>query len=303
MRKSNLNENEIIDMISQYQSSIKKLEFQRNNIRDAVRELQTELKELQRANLAASKAAKAEVVKPAEKSAAKKTAIANRRSKTTRLVKPVSAPETVQSESDTPTSVVEVSAPVEPVVESPAAKPTAKKMVKKRPGRPRKVKTVEKVASSSEVATAPVANDQEAPVKAPVKRRGRPSKSASAATKTPSKKAPVAKKSPAAKKTPAATKAPAKKTTSSNGKAAYRLSDWDQLVMDSLQGGLQLTRTEIEAYVAENGKALSKEMNDKQVSTKISNVLHKLTNTHGRVTKDKNEDKKTVYSLPVMEEV
>lgn len=66
--------------------------------------------------------------------------------------------------------------------------------------------------------------------------------------------------------------------------------------MNAVEGERQMTRGEILDFVASKGGTLKKNMNDKQVSAKVSNVLHKLTNTRGLLKKGKNADKKPAYS-------
>jgi hypothetical protein len=274
-----LTENEIIDLISQYQSSIKKLDFQKNAIRETVKELQQQLKETQKANREAAKAAAAKAKAAANKkekpATTKKVGRPAKKSETTPVAKaPVkkaaSKPATQTPEEKAPAA----SAEKKTTVKAPA-KPTAKKR-----GRPRKNFTDTAAKIVSETADKPV-----------TKKRGRPRKNAVDApvAKTPAKKSAPKKKAPAQK--PATGKAPG-----SNGKRGYKLSEWDELILDGINANAPMTRQDIEKLVADKGKTLSKDMNEKQVAAKISNVLHKLANTKKLVTKGKNADKKPAYS-------
>ncbi|MEL7532958.1 MAG: hypothetical protein AAFN10_16695, partial [Bacteroidota bacterium] len=106
--------------------------------------------------------------------------------------------------------------------------------------------------------------------------------------KAPTKKAP-------------AKKAPVKKVaakTAVKGDKGYKLSDWDNLVLTSVQSANRvLTRAELDALVNKKAGNLKKGMEAKQVNAKVSNVLHKLTNKRGILKKDKTPENKTGYTL------
>lgn len=79
----------------------------------------------------------------------------------------------------------------------------------------------------------------------------------------------------------------------------YRLSDWDQFVLDTLaQEDRLLSKAELdqhaEKWVAESGKEVSAE--DRY--NKIARVLHKLANRHERIKKFNTPGRGYSYALP-----
>ncbi|MEL6591124.1 MAG: hypothetical protein AAFQ68_13630, partial [Bacteroidota bacterium] len=112
----------------------------------------------------------------------------------------------------------------------------------------------------------------------------------------PKTKATSTAKKPVAKK--AATKPAAKSAPKANDTSGYKLSDWDQFILTSVETANRvLTRAEIDEMVSKKGGTLKKGMEEKQITAKVSNVLHKLTNKKGILKKDKNAENKSGYTL------
>ena len=120
-------------------------------------------------------------------------------------------------------------------------------------------------------------------------KRGRPAK---AKTATTAKKT-VAKKT-AAKKTVA--KKPAAKSASQG--AGYKLSDWDQFIIDDLKKAkVVLTKNQLCEDAKKWSDSKKKGLSQDQVYTKVSNVLHKLTNKKSLVNRFSNDKIKNAYGL------
>ncbi|MFK7923280.1 MAG: hypothetical protein AB8H47_15055 [Bacteroidia bacterium] len=270
MSKVKLTEFQLLDLIATYESSVSKLRFQINDFETTLKTLKSDLKEVRAAAKVAPKKSATTIIKKTASPAAKKVA-------------------------------------------TPAAKKPAG-----RRGRPRKTPVAVSVATSK-TETTPKA---EAPVaKKPAGRRGRPRKNPISATaaktttngvvkaKTPATKT-TAKATPKAtpkaktpvKKTPAkktaAKKATAKKVTAKDNEKGYKLSDWDQLVFNSVKTANRvLTRSELDTLVNKRAGSLKKGMEMKQVNAKVSNVLHKLTNKRNVLKKGKTPENKTGYMV------
>lgn len=189
-----------------------------------------------------------------------------------------------------------------------SAAPAAKKTTARR-GRPKKTTTTA-AETKKTTATKSTATKSSTPVaKKPAARRGRPPKNAaaktttngkapakSAARSTPKAKATSTAKKPAAKKV--AAKTSAKSAPKVTDKRGYKLSDWDQFILTSVETANRvLTRSEIDEMVSKKGGTLKKGMEAKQITAKVSNVLHKLTNKRGILKKDKNAENKSGYTL------
>jgi cell division septum initiation protein DivIVA len=142
--------------------------------------------------------------------------------------------------------------------------------------------------------------------KAPAKRRGRPAKAKTATTtakKTTAKRGRPAKKTTtAAKSTPAAKKTTAKKATAKKAapkKAAsakgYRLSEWDNVVMNTLNDRKKVSVfSDFMEYAKANGSKLS----DQDLYRRINQSLHKLANKRGDLIKVPRKGRGYGYALP-----
>ncbi|MEO0472270.1 MAG: hypothetical protein AAF206_21780 [Bacteroidota bacterium] len=125
-------------------------------------------------------------------------------------------------------------------------------------------------------------------VASPPKRRGRPpgskNKSASPKTKTTT---PKAKSAPIAKSSP-----------KEQGEKGYRLSVWDEFVIDTIGAADKLLgKKDIDEAALANKAKLDADMEDKQVVIKIANVLHKLSNTRDTLKKYSMGGRKAYYGL------
>lgn len=137
------------------------------------------------------------------------------------------------------------------------------------------------------------------------RRRGRPPGSKNkvkaapkASPKAASPKAASKAKKPVGQK--AAPKAAASKTRSAaaKDKGGYRLSDWDQALLDLLQGAnAPMRKSDLDAKFKGHKLAKAEKMNAEAVYTKVSRVLHKLANKRGIVKKVPTEGKGFAYAL------
>lgn len=140
------------------------------------------------------------------------------------------------------------------------------------------------------------------------RRRGRPPGSKNK-TSTASAARKVAKKKPAASKAakPKATKtakpaakkaAPKTRKSAASDKGGYRLSDWDQALLDMLTAAnAPMRKSDLDAKFKGHKLAKAEKMNEEAVYTKVSRVLHKLANKRGIVKKVPSEGKGFAYAL------
>lgn len=265
MEAKNLTRRQIQELIVEYTSAISKLEFQISTAQKTIEDLEKGLK-----------GSSAGTAKKATKSTAKR--------------KPGRPKKKATS-----TTTTAKRKPGRPKKTTTATKAAAAKKPAKRRGRPPKAKTA---AATTTASTTTTTKAKRGP--------GRPRKAASAAK---TKKATTAKKT-AAKKT-TAKKSTAKKTTAKktaakkplvkkleNNTSGYRLSDWDALVIDTLnKSGSVLSKQDICDAADKWAKGEKKGMDSKQVYTKVSNVLHKLTNKKNILNRFSNDKVKNSYGL------
>lgn len=130
-----------------------------------------------------------------------------------------------------------------------------KKATTSKRGRPKKVEAV--VAPAAVEETAPVAKAEEKKV-APTRKPGRPKKASS------EKKAST----------------PGKRGRKPNQKlGGYRLSDWDQLIVDGIKNaGKALIKSELLDMAAQKNDAENLKLDEQALNVKISQSLHKLAN-------------------------
>ncbi len=158
------------------------------------------------------------------------------------------------------------------------AKAAAPKAAPKKRGRPAKAKVAAPKAAPKKrgrPAKAKVAAPKAAP-----KRRGRPAKAKAAAPKAAAKK-PAAKK-PAAKKPAAA-------------KKGYRLSDWDNLVMKTLNDRKKVS---VFSDFMATAKAGGSKLSDQDIYRRINQSLHKLANKRKDLVKVPQKGRGFGYALP-----
>lgn len=94
----------------------------------------------------------------------------------------------------------------------------------------------------------------------------------------------------------------AKAVESGNSKAGtaegYRLSDWDNLLLDTLeQKGRALKKVEIDEIFRDFAKTVEPGWSDAQIYTKASRVIHKLANKRGTIRKQDIPGKGYAYGL------
>jgi hypothetical protein len=116
------------------------------------------------------------------------------------------------------------------------------------------------------------------------------------------KKAGTAKPNKASIKKKAVTK-PKKVTTKVKTagveKKGYKLSDWDNFVIQSIeQSGKVLITSEIIDQVKNKMMAAGKKTNDKEIKNKITRSLQKLVNRRGDLSKVSFKGKGFAYALP-----
>ena len=128
------------------------------------------------------------------------------------------------------------------------------------------------------------------------KQRGRPPKAASAAVEAPKRRGRPPKAKSATKST---AKSSARSAKSKSGNAeGYRLSDWDNLLLDTLeQKGKALKKVEIDEIFKDFAKTVEPGWSDAQVYTKASRVIHKLANKRGVIRKQDIPGKGYAYGL------
>jgi hypothetical protein len=112
--------------------------------------------------------------------------------------------------------------------------------------------------------------------------------------KTESKKSKVKSTS-----VPRPRKGIAKKTVSVREKTGYKLSDWDNFVIQSIEqsGKTQIT-SEIIDFVKIKMAATGKKTNENEIKNKVTRSLQKLVNRRGDLSKVSYKGKGFAYALP-----
>ena len=171
------------------------------------------------------------------------------------------------------------------------AKAAAPKAAPKRRGRPAKAKVAAPKAAPKRrgrPAKAKVAAPKAAP-----KRRGRPAKAKVAAPKA----APKRRGRPAKAKAAAPKKAPAKvaaKKPAAAAKKGYRLSEWDNLVMKTLNDRKKVS---VFADFMATAKAGGSKLSDQDIYRRINQSLHKLANKRKELVKVPQKGRGFGYAL------
>ena len=265
---------ELEELLVHYNSAKKKLEFQLESTKQTIADLKKQVggaAPKRRGRPAKAKTATAAKPKTAAKrgrTAKAKTTTAAKPKTAAKRGRPAKAKTTTAAK---PKTAAKRGRPAKAKTTTAAKPKTAAKR-----GRPAKAKTT--TAAKPKTAA----------------KRGRPAKAKTATTakKTVAKK-PVAKKT-AAKKTVA--KKPAAKSASQG--AGYKLSDWDQFIIDDLKKAkVVLTKNQLCEDAKKWSDSKKKGLSQDQVYTKVSNVLHKLTNKKSLVNRFSNDKIKNAYGL------
>lgn len=155
--------------------------------------------------------------------------------------------------------------------------------VKKKPGRPKKATSGSTTAKKKRGRPKKEATSSTTTKKKP----GRPKKSAAATTSatTEVKKKPGRPKKAVSSST--ATKTPKKRGRKPNQKlGGYRLSEWDQLIVDGItKAGKALVKNELLDLAEAKNKEDNLKMDMQAINVKISQSLHKLANRRDDLVK------------------
>lgn len=273
MEAKNLTRRQIQELIVEYTAAISKYEFQIATAKDTIAELENNLDGAPITIGASTRtAAKPSTAKRSpgrpKKTATKKAAETTAAKPKKRRGRPPKAKSTSTSTA-TKTTTAKKRGPGRPKKATPSAASTTKKPTtanKRGPGRPKK-------ATSSAASTAKTATT--------AKKRGpgRPKKA------TPKANTQAKKESSVVKELESKT-------------SGYRLSDWDTFVIESLNKKNHiLTKNELSSLAESWAKSKKMGMDSKQVYTKISNVLHKLTNKKNLLARFSNDAIKNAYGI------
>jgi hypothetical protein len=292
-RSKSLNLEELQALLASYQSQQAQLEFQMRQNAGIIANLEKErdaLEKKREKNTAATgrKASAKRGTSTRQRAAAAKTGGA---STTARTVKAAAGRKKAASSRGT-------AATRAPKGAQPKTGAAVKKTVTKAKPAARKSTAATKTKTAAAKAKASPAKTKTAAAKA----KASPAKAKTAAAKA--KASPAKAKTAAAKRaTPprksavsAASATPVKATKADKG--GYRLSDWDQVLIDAVNKARQpLKKTELDALFQGHDLAKKAKMDDEAVYTKVSRVLHKLANKRGILKKVPTEGKGFAYTL------
>jgi hypothetical protein len=286
-RSKSLNLEELQALLASYQSQQAQLEFQMRQNAGIIANLEKErdaLEKKREKNTAATgRKASAKRGNPARKRAA--SAKTGGASTTARTVKAATGRK--KAAASRGTAVAKDQASTQPKAGTTARKASTKAKAKpaaRKSAAPSKAKTTAAKAKT----TAAKAKTTAAKTKA----------TATKAKPVAAKRATATRKTASARKSAAGapTSAPVKATKADKG--GYRLSDWDQVLIDAVNKARQpLKKTELDALFQGHDLAKKAKMDDEAVYTKVSRVLHKLANKRGILKKVPTEGKGFAYTL------
>lgn len=232
---------EIQELITRYQSELRKLAYQSEKIENTIKDLRSEATTAESGGTAAATTTKRRRGRPRKSTSA---APKKRRGR----------PPKKKSET----------APKKRRGRPPKVKTDTPAAPKKRRGRPAKSKSA-----------------------APKKRRGRPPKSKSTATKKRRGRPPKSKSTAA------------KKTTGKSSAKGYRLSEWDNHILDTLekQQKVLVFSDFLEAAKGKQGSGKGK-LSEKEIYRRINQSLHKLANKREAIIKVSHPGRGYAYGLP-----
>lgn len=263
MKKIQFTAQELEGLISRYSFEVRRLSYELEQTQEQLEKLRKQYEKSARQPRKA--VAKKATVKKARKVTAKKVTAKKVTAKKVAVKKPAAKALT--------RTVKKAGA----VAAKTAIKPAAPK---KQRGRPRKEKKPMPVTTSATTAASAATS--------PKRKRGRPKKSETAAKAAPVKK--TAKKA-------VAPKATAKAAESKN--KGYRLSNWDNFIMDSIR---EANRLMVNSELMDLAKAKIKKektsMSDMMLHGKLNRSIHKLANKRAMLIKTEYPGKGNAYGLP-----
>lgn len=279
MEAKNLTRRQIQELIVEYTAAISKLEFQIATAQKTIEDLE---KNLDSAPITATTASsKRSTAKPKKKRGpGRPKKAASKKATTSTASKPAKRRGRPPKAKSATTAATKKATPTKAAKKTTKASTTAAKPKAKRgPGRPRKAASTAKTKKATTAKRATTAK-----------------KATSAKKATTPKKASTAKKGTATKKSTTAKPKMVKKLEEKT--SGYRLSDWDAHVIDTFnKSGKVLSKNEICDAAEKWAKGKKLGMDSKQVYTKVSNVLHKLTNKKNILNRFSNDKIKNSYGL------
>lgn len=161
-----------------------------------------------------------------------------------------------------------------------------------------KIQTLTKPKKTTSAAKAKSTTKSKQKTKPTPKGKAKTTKNINVAKKAVSKAIPKAKTKVTAKLKPKKTKSKGAILTTS-GKKGYKLSDWDNYVIQSISesGKVRIT-SEILESVKNKMAAAGKKVTDLQVRNKVTRSLQKLVNNRGDLAKVSYQGKGLAYALP-----
>lgn len=278
-RSKSLNLEELQALLASYQSQQAQLEFQMRQNAGIIANLEKEREALEKKRDKASPA-------PRRKATAKRGTTTRRRAAAAKTAGAATTARTVKPAGGRKKTAAARGATKAKAAAKTDATGTAKKTAKTA-GTP-KAATARKTAGTG----------KRKPAAAKAKPATRKTKTSATKGSTTPKRRATTPKTAAARKSAAAaqTAAPVKATKADKG--GYRLSDWDQVLIEAVNQARQpLKKTDLDALFQGHDLAKKAKMNDEAVYTKVSRVLHKLANKRGILKKVPIEGKGFAYTL------